>query len=469
LLAIVASIAVPSLGAAPALAETFTVCASGCAYKTITEANAAPAVHSGDDLLVGPGTYTDEPVLTKVLSVRGDASLPRPVLAPPGQFSVGLTLGAGSAGSVVSHLALALSGGSSGGIGTEAPGTFSDLTVTAARIFLIGAADTTVIGMVANQTTNLGDVLVQPATTLRHVQVSFPAQEGGLLLTSFSGAGTVIEDSTFTSPATNSPLGVNLLGTPAEVTLRRVRVESAGTAAIVAGPATITDTLATATAGEAISAVGLPGGGPVLLRNVTAVSAGRREGRPSYGLEALGCLGSGCTAAVVAARDVIARGLDADVAADPPGGSPGTAGTLTIDHSNFVTTHGAVTATMNQSSDPLFVNGSIGPSENFRLLAGSPAIDAGVTDAFTGPSDLDGNPRVQGAAIDLGAYEFAPPPPAPAVGPGPALPPAQPAKPPAAKLALLARTVGIDSRRGTGRCPPPAPRAGATSVRSWAR
>lgn len=40
---------------------------------------------------------------------------------------------------------------------------------------------------------------------------------------------------------------------------------------------------------------------------------------------------------------------------------------------------------------------------NFRLKAGSPAIDKGITTATT--IDLDGNPRVVGAAPDIGAYE----------------------------------------------------------------
>jgi hypothetical protein len=42
---------------------------------------------------------------------------------------------------------------------------------------------------------------------------------------------------------------------------------------------------------------------------------------------------------------------------------------------------------------------------DLHLRAGSPAIDAGAAQAQALAVDLDGQPRVQGAAIDLGAYE----------------------------------------------------------------
>jgi len=71
----------------------------------------------------------------------------------------------------------------------------------------------------------------------------------------------------------------------------------------------------------------------------------------------------------------------------------------------------------NLDADPLFVEGL----SDFRLGAGSPAIDAGDSRAYSGPlSDLAGVPRGQddenvdpdpgvslvGAVVDMGAYEF---------------------------------------------------------------
>ena len=61
----------------------------------------------------------------------------------------------------------------------------------------------------------------------------------------------------------------------------------------------------------------------------------------------------------------------------------------------------------NLIADPRFVNVA---ALNFRLLAGSPAIDAGGS-RFADPfaTELDGKIRSHGAAIDIGAYEFGAP------------------------------------------------------------
>ncbi len=62
-------------------------------------------------------------------------------------------------------------------------------------------------------------------------------------------------------------------------------------------------------------------------------------------------------------------------------------------------------------ADPLFVdvpNPSIAPHTegNVRLLANSPAIDAGDNAVIVVTTDLDGNPRIMGTAVDLGPYEY---------------------------------------------------------------
>ncbi|MEM9874953.1 MAG: choice-of-anchor Q domain-containing protein [Myxococcota bacterium] len=54
---------------------------------------------------------------------------------------------------------------------------------------------------------------------------------------------------------------------------------------------------------------------------------------------------------------------------------------------------------------PLLVIGMPQVGGDYRLQTGSPAIDAGNGTLNTTPLDLDGNMRVQGQAIDLGAYE----------------------------------------------------------------
>lgn len=57
-----------------------------------------------------------------------------------------------------------------------------------------------------------------------------------------------------------------------------------------------------------------------------------------------------------------------------------------------------------QYLDPLFVNL---PALDFHVQPTSAAVDLGVdlTPDLNGAKDLDGNPRVQGANIDIGAYE----------------------------------------------------------------
>lgn len=54
------------------------------------------------------------------------------------------------------------------------------------------------------------------------------------------------------------------------------------------------------------------------------------------------------------------------------------------------------------TDDPLFVDMENG---DFRLRSGSPCIDAGSDVRSTSETDLAGNGRIVGAAIDIGAFE----------------------------------------------------------------
>jgi alpha-tubulin suppressor-like RCC1 family protein len=57
----------------------------------------------------------------------------------------------------------------------------------------------------------------------------------------------------------------------------------------------------------------------------------------------------------------------------------------------------------NISSDPLFVNAGGG---DYHLQTNSPCINGGNNAYSVGPYDLDGNPRIVGQVVDMGAYEF---------------------------------------------------------------
>jgi hypothetical protein len=73
--------------------------------------------------------------------------------------------------------------------------------------------------------------------------------------------------------------------------------------------------------------------------------------------------------------------------------------------------------------NPMLVNPQKSNSGNFRLQSSSPAINAGTQAYGVAATDLDGNPRISGGQVDIGAYEFTgsttPPPPPPPSGPAP--------------------------------------------------
>jgi len=58
-------------------------------------------------------------------------------------------------------------------------------------------------------------------------------------------------------------------------------------------------------------------------------------------------------------------------------------------------------------AEPLFVDPANG---DYHLRPTSPAVDAGFNAGIWGDRDLDGNPRIVGGRVDIGAYEIQTPP-----------------------------------------------------------
>jgi len=148
------------------------------------------------------------------------------------------------------------------------------------------------------------------------------------------------------------------------------------------------------------------------LRNVTAVALGH-----TLPVNAINIDGDQGNKITLDAKNVLAY------AANPAGHdvyvSAGRSGATTdavFEGSNyddiFVGNNSTATAAgagSNRTAAPVFTNLAAG---DVTPAAGSPTIDAGVEDVSNGVTDVSGGARVVGTAIDTGAYEFVPAPPA---------------------------------------------------------
>jgi hypothetical protein len=259
--------------------------------------------------------------------------------------------------------------------------------------------------------------------TFRRLSINDPAGTGLLL----EFGGSVLEDSTISAKT-----ALQLMNAPGEATIRRVSLfgTDRGLSTLQSARGVVSDSVITSSGGTAAVST-MATNTHLRLRSDTVVATGAG----AAGIE-VGSATSSLAAGQTDLRNVIvdAAGPDLRALVDPNPASctpaPCAPGNLSVDHSAFADSEGPVSdGGSNVAAPPAFVDAA---GLDFHLAPASPAIDAGLVDDSTQGTDRDGHTRVQGAGLDLGAYEttpasVAPTPPA-ATDPAPAQPaPAQPA------------------------------------------
>ena len=198
--------------------------------------------------------------------------------------------------------------------------------------------------------------------------------------------------------------GAYCLGSHIErVKVRVVGASSVG--AIVYRDCLIRNSLFRVEGGGSAGLLAAPGGSTkssAAARNVTVLASGSnsRGAVAEYNEVAPGSF-------TLELENSILQGSEADLA---PVAGPEGPGEILATHDNFDTANPVgetkvIDGGGNQAAAPHFVDSENG---DYHEAGGSPTIDAGLAGEL-GPLDLGGNPRVLGAAPDIGAYEFAPP------------------------------------------------------------
>jgi hypothetical protein len=357
------------------------------------------------DYIVGPTT------VTHTLDIRGEAGDPKPLVTGP---SVNLTFSSPADNSSVSHVALNSTGGQP--ITSTVPLDLSDVALTGNAGCAALAGGGSIVDSTLRLTGPFGSCLSvssaalpgpsAPATSVRHVSVKTDvASIVSQPAVTINAPNTTVTDLNLQAAGVGLQSGVSgIPGTGA--TIRRLVASATGVAVQIGGGSVLTDSLVTTPSGTAISA--LDG----TIRNVTAVSSGG-----GVALDLPGSIFLGPTAGSVSVRNAILRGATSDVTREPGAGLPGCGPppaiipcpaptALSIGNSNYRTIadtagSGFTDAGGNITGDPMFV----APGTDYHLKLGSPSIDSGTDDAANGTTDLDGNARKQGSAVDMGAYE----------------------------------------------------------------
>lgn len=347
----------------------------------------------GDTVVIGRGTYVDQPVVVgRELTITAAPDRPRPVFRTTAPGGVALTVGQGAEGALVEHLAIYATGAGARAVAVDDAATLHDLTITsAAAPCLLSAARGVRIEASSLLLTGVADgpclETTGRDTSWNDVTVSALNAEVAAL---YEGNAS-INEGTFDARGTGLLLG----GSPG---VHRVTAAGGERGIALSGTVRLTDSVAIARRGG--SGV-FAGNGSHQLLNVTAWA----EGAGAVGIRA-------ATGGEMTVKNTIARGVEYDMSAEVASpsidedctvftGCP--AGRITVDHSNFRSGAYVEDAGANQAFPPRFADTGF---EDFRLRKGSPAIDTGSFEFNSGSADRDGRFRWLGHRPDIGAYEY---------------------------------------------------------------
>jgi hypothetical protein len=390
---------------------------SGACLTPATACNYARALNpggqaaAGDTVRVAAGTYNvnaAEVVINRQLTVVGDDNGgPQPVFTGSDTNARTIQLAAGSAGTRLENLDVRSTGSSSIAVQADVAFVGRKLTVAgeSACVFLT-APGSDIDGLVGKTSGGPCISASQTNTTLRNLDVT--QSSSASVAISAGGSGSTIEDLKVNSAGAGVYLTTSP-SAPVRLVLRRAAINAVNYHALfVSGPALVSDSFVR-TSGPNFGAVSIMGG-HTELRNITALATGAN----SHAIRVESAPPS--MPSDLVARNVLARGIYAGIVIEPgkpdpscagipgcvfPDYVPGTAGRS---HSNVGSVIGGVQDLGGNSNAPIGFRNAAGG--DYRLPAGSPAIDAGTDDPLNGPLDLDRTARIKGAAPDMGAYEF---------------------------------------------------------------
>ncbi len=141
-------------------------------------------------------------------------------------------------------------------------------------------------------------------------------------------------------------------------------------------------------------------GGTVTNCAITGNSA--QNGGGTYGNGPINCTIVGNTAALAGGGVNGASGFTMNNCIVYDNTAPSGSNQIAI-KMNYCCTVPIFASSGNLTNPPVFANPAAG---DYHLNAASPCINAGINSSSGSPADLDGNPRIVGGAVDMGAYEF---------------------------------------------------------------